>query len=70
LEGTDFAPHAEVFVGAWERIVRVIEKAGSMGIGVLIGEHLLMQHICPRFGNELTHTDLHAAAGGQNDDGN
>lgn len=37
MEGTDFAPHKEIFMGAWQRIERAIQKAGSMGIGVLVG---------------------------------
>lgn len=42
LEGTDFESHADVFGGAWQRITKSIEKAGSMGLGVLVGESSIL----------------------------
>jgi aryl-phospho-beta-D-glucosidase BglC (GH1 family) len=42
LEGTDFESHADVFGGAWQRITKAIEKAGSMGLGVLVGESSIL----------------------------
>ncbi|OXB33360.1 cytoplasmic protein [Cryptococcus neoformans] len=39
LKGTDFEPFRYVFEGAWGRIERAVEMAGSYGLGVLIDLH-------------------------------
>ncbi|ORX33689.1 cytoplasm protein [Kockovaella imperatae] len=39
LKDTDFEPHRNVFEGAWQRIQRAIETAGSHGLGVLVDLH-------------------------------
>lgn len=39
LKDTDFAPHAEVFAGAWARIEQAIQTAGRFGLGVLVDLH-------------------------------
>lgn len=46
LEGTDMASHADVFAGAWSRIEKAIEKAGSLGLGVLVGELTDAGRVC------------------------
>ena len=39
LDGTDFYPYYNVYVGAWARIIRAIENAARRGIGVLLDLH-------------------------------
>jgi aryl-phospho-beta-D-glucosidase BglC (GH1 family) len=39
LKGTDFAPYASVYEGAWPRILNAIETAGRYGLGVLVDFH-------------------------------
>lgn len=39
LTKTAFEPHAETFEGAWSRIQRAIDTAGSHGLGILIDLH-------------------------------
>lgn len=39
LDGTEYEKHADVYVGAWSRVQRAIEKAGTLSIGVLVDLH-------------------------------
>ncbi|KLT45307.1 cytoplasm protein [Cutaneotrichosporon oleaginosum] len=39
LKGTDYAPYAAVYEGAWPRILNAIETAGRYGLGVLVDLH-------------------------------
>lgn len=39
LDGTDFFPYYNVYVGAWARIIQAIENAARRGIGVLLDLH-------------------------------
>lgn len=39
LKGTEFEPYAAVYEGAWQRVVRAIQKAQQLNIGVLIDLH-------------------------------
>jgi hypothetical protein len=39
LKGTEYGPYDFVYEGAWKRIVKAIEKARSLNIGVLIDVH-------------------------------
>ncbi|GMK55779.1 hypothetical protein CspeluHIS016_0208350 [Cutaneotrichosporon spelunceum] len=39
LKGTDYAPYAGVYEGAWQRILSAIDTAGRYGLGVLVDLH-------------------------------
>ncbi|BEI92905.1 uncharacterized protein CcaverHIS019_0505330 [Cutaneotrichosporon cavernicola] len=39
VKGTDYAPYADVYEGAWPRILNAIDRAGRYGLGVLVDFH-------------------------------
>jgi len=39
LKGTDYEKYADVYTGAWQRILAAIETAGKYGLGVLVDFH-------------------------------
>jgi aryl-phospho-beta-D-glucosidase BglC (GH1 family) len=39
LKGTDYEPYADVYAGAWQRILGAVETARRYGMGVMIDLH-------------------------------